>query len=1372
MLCSPLVRGRAAARLASLCCGLLLSMGLLPQAHAQSATNGKSLYDTNPFGGKACGNSTCHKPQTGTSVSSTNGINKGANNKSLILSAIGNDTGGMLVYSGLTSAQAADIAYYLANLSLAGSSPAASATPSSLSFAATLVGSTSGAQTVTLSNPGTAPLTLSSFASNSTAFTVTAGTCVAGGAVAASGSCTVSVKFGPAAGTASGTLTFTHNASPATTTVALNGTGAAATAPAASVSPASLSFAATPLGTASAAQTVTLTNGGTGALALSSLASSNPAFTISGGTCATGGSVAAGSNCTVMLVFNPSQVGTSNGSLSFTHNANPNTSTVALSGTGSAVATPAVTLSATSLSFPSTTVYTASAAQTLTLTNSGTANLLLTAVASNSGLFNITGGSCAAGVSVAPGAGCSVMLTFNPTATGAASGVFTFSHNASTATSTVALSGTGAAVALPQAGVSPGSLSFAATVLGATSAGQTVTLSNTGTAPLSLSALATNSTVFTLAGGSCAVAGSVAAGGSCTVVLSFKPTVTGAASGTLTFSHNASPATSIVALSGTGSAAPAPAAATTPTTLTFSQVAGSTSSSQTVTVSNNGNAALLLGAISLAGAQSADFANAGGSCISGGSVAAGASCTVLVTFSPTTASLSAASLLIAHNATGSPSSVILNGSGTAQPQPVLALNKNALSFPGQSFGTPSAAQTVTISNAGQATLVLSSVGLVGSDSADYSLGGGCAAGTNIAIGASCALAVTFTPSGTTLGTRSASISIASNASANPSVALAGTATALPAPVASLTPMTLTFSQVAGSTSASQTVTLSNTGNSALALGAVSISGAQAGSFALGAGSTCASGISLVAGANCTLLINFAPTSASVSAASLSITHNAAGSPSTVALNGTGTPAPTPLIALNKNALVFAAQALTTASAPLTLTVSNPGQAALVLSALTLSGANAGDFALSGSGVCSAGQSLPVNASCTVQVTFMPTAAALGTRTANLSIGSNASGAAPIVALSGTATAAPAPALTLAPNAAQDFGSVTLGALAATRIVTISNTGTAQMTGLAATASGRDFSATGTCASTLAIGASCTVTLRFMPTVVGAASGSLSVASNAAGSPGTMALSGTGAPVPLPVLAWTVGAPAYVFGDTYVGLPSAEVTYTMVNNGPGAVTVNAIAFAGANAADFIVTSACTASVLGVGQSCDVLLRFAPADMGLRSARLSVQSSGTSPAAVELSGNGVSVAGAALSVSAPNIVVPALAGASVPLTLTNSGTSAVTISALNFDGGQFRLRYTACGSLPLVLPPSGTCQLDISLAPDATSAASDTLTVTTTPDTVSKKLSVSAVPVANNVGAGGCSLMDPAAARFDPLLLAMAALAFAVLGWRRRPHPSRS
>jgi hypothetical protein len=564
------------------------------------------------------------------------------------------------------------------------------------------------------------------------------------------------------------------------------------------------------------------------------------------------------------------------------------------------------------------------------------------------------------------------------------------------------------------------------------------------------------------------------------------------------------------------------------------------------------------------------------------------------------------------------------------------------------------------------------------------------------------------------------------------------------------------------------VTVSNTGNAALVLGAIGLGGAQAANFSQATGGTCASGASLAAGASCTVKIAFAPAVSGTAAASLSIAHNAVGSPSTVTLNGTGTPAPQPLIALNKNALTFASQAVGSTSAALSLTVSNPGQAALVLSSLTLSGPNASDFAFTGIGNCSAGASIAVGASCTVQLSFAPSAAvALGARSASLGIASNASGAAPVVAVAGTAIAAPAPAVTLAPATPQDFGAVTLGAAPAVRTVVLSNSGTAALTPLSVAVSGAGFSVANGCAGTLAAGASCTLTLRFAPQSTGAASGLLTVTSNAAGSPRSLALSGSGDPVPLPVLAWTAGAPSHAFVDTYVGAPSTAVAYTMVNQGPGAVTINSIGFTGANAADFLVDSACASagSVLAVNQSCDISLRFAPADMGPRSARLNVVSSGTNPVAVELAGNGVSLAGAALSLSSQALSVPAYGGAAAPLTLTNSGTAAVTISELRFAGNTFRVRLDACGSLPLVLQPNGSCQIDVVVEAGAAAGATDTLTVTTTPDTVSKRLSVSTEAVVNNVGAGGCSLADPNAAGFDPLLLALAALSLLVL-WSRR------
>jgi N-acetylneuraminic acid mutarotase len=114
-----------------------------------------------------------------------------------------------------------------------------------------------------------------------------------------------------------------------------------------------------------------------------------------------------------------------------------------------------------------------------------------------------------------------------------------------------------------------------------------------------------------------------------------------------------------------------------------------------------------------------------------------------------------------------------------------------------------------------------------------------------------------------------------------------TAVVVAAPVASLTPPSLTFTALSGATSAAQTATLTNTGNAALSITSIAIAGTNAADFAQT--NTC--GESLAAGANCTISVTFSPASAASLSATLSVTDNATGSPQSVTLGGTGTPLP-------------------------------------------------------------------------------------------------------------------------------------------------------------------------------------------------------------------------------------------------------------------------------------------------------------------------------------------------------------------------------------------------------------------------------------------------------------------------------------------------
>jgi hypothetical protein len=199
--------------------------------------------------------------------------------------------------------------------------------PTALNFGSVATGSTSSAQTVTVSNPtGSAASVSSISASGDFAQTNTCGS-----SIASNGSCTVSVTFTPTAtGTRTGTLTV--NAGGTTNTVSLSGTGTTSGGGSATLtaSPTSLSFGNQAVGSTSAAQTVTVTNTGSAAASVSSVAAGAPFAQTN--TCGT--SIAAGASCTVSVTFTPTTASTASGNLTVTSNATNPTLTVALSGTG------------------------------------------------------------------------------------------------------------------------------------------------------------------------------------------------------------------------------------------------------------------------------------------------------------------------------------------------------------------------------------------------------------------------------------------------------------------------------------------------------------------------------------------------------------------------------------------------------------------------------------------------------------------------------------------------------------------------------------------------------------------------------------------------------------------------------------------------------------------------------------------------------------------------------------------------------------------------------------------------------------------------------------------------------------------------------
>ena len=290
---------------------------------------------------------------------------------------------------------------------------------------------------------------------------------------------------------------------------------------------------------------------------------------------------------------------------------------------------------------------------------------------------------------------------------------------------------------------------------------------------------------------------------------------------------------------------------------------------------------------------------------------------------------------------------------TAVSAPNAALSPTSLTFSTQAIGTTSAAKIVTLKNTGTTSLTISAIAIAGTNTGDFSQTHNC--GSSLAAGASCFISLTFKPAGS--GTRTAALRVTDNAVGSPQqVTVSGIGT-----TAKLSPVSLSFlTQAIGTTSAAMNVTLTNVGTTSFTITSIAVSGNNPGDFA----QTHTCGSSQAAGASCIISVTFKPTASGARSAALSVTDNAAGSPQHVALGGTGTTAN-----LFPTSLNFGTVATGTTSPAKGVTLTNVGAIAISIAGIVITGTNAGDFAQTHS----CGSSLGPGATCSISITFKPTA---------------------------------------------------------------------------------------------------------------------------------------------------------------------------------------------------------------------------------------------------------------------------------------------------------------------------------------------------------------------------------------------------------------
>jgi len=500
-------------------------------------------------------------------------------------------------------------------------------------------------QSLTVTNTGTAAVNVSSSSITGAGYTVASGS--PSGSLGVGQSVTVKIAFAPQAnGSATGSFTIASDASNSPLTVALTGTG---TQPGLASTPPSVSFGNVVVG-ATGSVSVNLSNTGSASVTISQASVTGMGFTIVGSP--NGQTIQAGQSLSFTAQFLPTSVGNATGSISVASNAPNSPMTIALTGAGTEAG---LGVSPSAVNFKGVVVGSSGTA-TLNLSNSGSAAVTISQASVAGTGFTISG--LAAGLTIQPGQNSSFTAKFLPTSTGSASGSVSISSNSPNSPMTIALTGTGIQ---PEIGAIPSSAPFGNVAVGNTNS-QTITLTNGGTANLIISQGSVSGNGFKITGLSTPM--TITPGSNATFNAVFTPTGAGKVTGSISLANDAPSSPYTIALSGTG-VAETQLLSFNVSSLSFGNVSVGSNTSLPATLTNTGNSNVT---ISSANTTGAGFTVSGVS--SGESLSPNQSIPVTVQFAPNAAGAVNGNLTIVSNATDSPTSIGLTGTGTQQTKTV------------------------------------------------------------------------------------------------------------------------------------------------------------------------------------------------------------------------------------------------------------------------------------------------------------------------------------------------------------------------------------------------------------------------------------------------------------------------------------------------------------------------------------------------------------------------------------------------------------------------------------------------------------------------------------------------------------------------------
>ena len=421
--------------------------------------------------------------------------------------------------------------------------------------------------------------------------------------------------------------------------------------------------------------------------------------------------------------------------------------------------------------------------------------------------------------------------------------------------------------------------------------------------------------------------------------------------------------------------------------------------------------------------------------------------------------------------------------------------------------------------------------------------------------------------------------------------------------------------------------------------------------------------------------------------------------------------------LSPAGLVFAARPVGTLSATQALTVRNTGRAALVISAIEVTGDYNEQDDCSGP--------VAVGGNCVVTIAFDPQTE--GLRTGVLTVLANVLEGQVTATLAGTATAAGQVALT---PLRLTFPPTAVGSVAAAQDVTVANSGTTAVPLGTPSVTGAYRIAGNSCTGSDPPQTSCTVGIVFAPTANGPAGGTFSIGTGT----GTLSalLTGVGlSPATDGLSGSSLTSAGLQFVSQLVGSVSAAQTVVISNTGSEPLTlVNAASSSG----DFLVHAGCT--TIPAGNTCAVIVRFAPTVAGTRRGTLTIADilhSGPNAQTVAMTGTGVA------SVGIPSIGpltldfgIEGVGSTSKPqtVTLTNNGKAALT--GLQFSAtGNFQVAAGSCGTS---LASGQACLPAVTFTPATEGLLDGALTVTGSNQTFTTGLSGQGISFTLNAAVG--------------------------------------